>query len=213
MGNAKAMDEGNLDSVELQEPKSLPGPTDIDEVNEATGLDLSVFDNGNFSFAVGKLLFCFFIFIASLTHVTRVGSNCRFVSQLLSSDFPDQLSNVEKLERWFAYLRSACVDIISQLNGSSSLFFIHAESLILKFSLDPLLRSDYNTTPQFLRLVFHIENFLSSLRQCGGTFRLIFFDFFKPLLQAISPSLAVLREAFLLLCQVQPFYLTLILVA
>lgn len=119
----------------------------------------------------------------------------------LAINFPEGLSPFEKLEWWFAYLKTANVDIISQLGGSSALFFIHAESLILKFGIDPRLRSDYNTTPQFLRLVFYIENFLSVIRQCGGTFCLVFFDSFKPLLEAVSPSLAVLRETFLLSCQ------------
>ncbi|XP_053992997.1 uncharacterized protein LOC128884039 isoform X2 [Hylaeus volcanicus] len=113
---------------------------------------------------------------------------------------PHNLNGFEKLQYWFAYLKSSRVDIIAQLGGSSAVFFIHVESLILKFSLDPALHYDYKDFTQSLRLVYYIENFLNMLKQSGGIFQLIFFDSFKPLLNEISPFLLLVRNSFLLAC-------------
>jgi hypothetical protein len=125
---------------------------------------------------------------------------------LIVLDIPKNLNEWEKLQYWFAYLKSSRVDILSQLGGSSAVFFIHAESLILKFSLDPALHYDFKDFTQSLRLVYYIENFLNKLKQSGGIFQLIFFDSFKPFLNTISPFLLLVRNSFLLACTVSFFF-------
>lgn len=108
----------------------------------------------------------------------------------------------EQLNQWYAQTRLEFVDLMSQMGGSSGTFLIHAESMILRFSLDEKFCMDFLETPQFLRFIFTIEKFLQSILECGGSFRLVFFDNYKPLLEKFSPALWAVRQCLLLLFQV-----------
>lgn len=130
------------------------------------------------------------------------GYNWCIVCLLLIIELNPELPTSQKLKTWFAKVHAEYVDLISQLGGSSGTFLIHAESLILRFALDENYRSDFQESRQFLRLIFHIECFLQSIQYCGGSFRLVFFDNFKRLLQIYSPALWALRQCMLLVCQV-----------
>lgn len=115
----------------------------------------------------------------------------------------DSCSDDERLLRWFAGLVPTRVDVITHLEGSSERFLVHAESVLLRLVLDTAYGNTvFLEEPQTLRLLYSIESFLESLRQCRAKFLVVFFDCYVPLLRRISPLLCVARQLFLSLCQV-----------
>lgn len=106
----------------------------------------------------------------------------------------------EQLKKWHEMLLPKEVDLISELDATN-IFFINAESVIC----DLLISSgegSFDEEGQFLRMTFLFEQLLASLQSCGGVFRLIFFDAFKPVFEAsFESSLWAFREAFLNHCR------------
>lgn len=110
------------------------------------------------------------------------------------------LSPEDQLKKWHEMIMPVEVDLISELDATN-IFFINAESVIC----DLLISSgegSFDEEGQFLRMTFLVEQLLSSMQSCGGVFRLIFFDAFKPVFEAsFESSLWAFREAFLNHCR------------
>ncbi|CAE7192690.1 ZIFL2 [Symbiodinium natans] len=118
------------------------------------------------------------------------------VGHLSRADIAD-LSPQEQLQKWHEMLLSAEVDLISELDASN-IFFINAESIIC----DLRLSAEVNEDGQFLRMTFMVEQLLSSIKSCGGVYRIIFFDAFKHVFSMqFEDSLWAFREAFLSHCR------------
>jgi len=118
------------------------------------------------------------------------------VGHLSRADIAD-LSPQEQLQKWHEMLLSAEVDLISELDASN-IFFISAESIIC----DMRLSAEVNEDGQFLRMTFMVEQLLSSIKSCGGVYRIIFFDAFKHVFSMqFEDSLWAFREAFLSHCR------------
>ncbi|CAE7240126.1 unnamed protein product [Symbiodinium necroappetens] len=64
------------------------------------------------------------------------------------------------------------------------------------------LSAEVNEDGQFLRMTFMVEQLLSSIKSCGGVYRIIFFDAFKHVFSMqFEDSLWAFREAFLSHCR------------
>jgi len=114
----------------------------------------------------------------------------------------DQLKGLqahEMLAKWSEVLMPIEVDLISELDASN-LFFINVESVICNLILSKEI--EFQEDAQFLRLTYAVEQLLSSIKGCGGVFRLIFFDCAKKLFaQAFPDSVWAFRQAFLAHCK------------
>jgi len=104
-----------------------------------------------------------------------------------------------QLAKWHDTLLPFEVDLITELDATN-LFFINVESVI--FDLISSKEIDFEGDPQFLRLIYLMEQTFRNIRDSGGVFRLVFFDGMKKLFSAaFGESVWAFREGFLLHCR------------
>jgi len=161
---------------------SMDGSDDGDETATATGMD----DTSEATFDDDE---------EENNDISDVG----FKFGTVSRDTLKGLQPHEMLKKWSEVLMPIEVDLISELNASN-LFFINVESVICNMILTKEISFQEDT--QFLRLTYAVEQLLSSIQNCGGVFRLIFFDCAKKLFaQAFPDSVWAFRQAFLAHCK------------
>ena len=94
------------------------------------------------------------------------------------------------------------VNLILELGGTS-MFFINGESLILDLLVfSPDASSPYTEHQQTLSAIEQIERKLNAIKECGGNFRIVFFECFKWMFldKIVEPSFWILRQCFVMHC-------------
>mmetsp|Transcript_59948 Transcript_59948/g.97036 ORF Transcript_59948/g.97036 Transcript_59948/m.97036 type:complete len:1938 (-) Transcript_59948:58-5871(-) len=105
----------------------------------------------------------------------------------------------EQLAKWNEMLLPTEADLVTELDATN-LFFINVESIIFDLILSKEV--PFEEDIQFLRFTYALEQLLTSIRSCGGVFRLIFFEGTKCLFNAaFGESVWAFRQAFLAHCQ------------
>eukprot|EP01054_Gregarina_sp_Poly1_P009576 Gregarina_sp_Poly_1__9575@NODE_604_length_7213_cov_176_066331_g464_i0_p1_GENE_NODE_604_length_7213_cov_176_066331_g464_i0NODE_604_length_7213_cov_176_066331_g464_i0_p1_ORF_typecomplete_len2087_score368_84DEAD/PF00270_29/1_3e20ResIII/PF04851_15/4_6e12Helicase_C/PF00271_31/8_2e03Helicase_C/PF00271_31/6_8e06DUF5087/PF17006_5/0_095AAA_19/PF13245_6/4_8AAA_19/PF13245_6/3_4e02_NODE_604_length_7213_cov_176_066331_g464_i08957155 len=111
-----------------------------------------------------------------------------------------KLSVEQRLAVWYSWLPPVQSDAIEELGGNDSCL-VSAEGLILRFASGAEYSHGFLDSPQFLKLIYHVEKFLAELIELGMTnLTLVFFDCFKGLLCKQHPSLWAFREVLRLHC-------------